>query len=131
MIVQIKGDFCSGTEFEVSWKRLKGNAAGQEEFLRQLDPMQLPVLFKQSLTAPVLSGIALAALNMIMAQNDHFGIQLLENLPPVPRFDMIVMSLPRREKSALKEQFDAALSTPVTDSVLDRRLEKARHSYRV
>ena len=121
----------SGTEFEVSWKRLKGNAAGQEEFLRQLDPMQLPALFKQSLTAPVLSGIALAALNMIMAQNDHFGIQLLENLTSVPRFNMIVMSLPRQEKSALKEHYAAALSTPVIDSVLAQRLEKSCSSYRV
>ena len=121
----------SGSEFEVSWKRLKGNAAGQEGFLRQLDPFQLPGLFKQSLTAPVLQGIALSALNMVMGQNDHFGIQLLENLKSVPRFDMIVMSLPRREKSALKEHYDAAQNAPVIDSVLAKRLESVRRSYRV
>ena len=93
--------------------------------------MQLPALFKQSLTVPVLCGIALAALSMILTQDDHFGIQLLENLKSVPRFDMIVMSLPRREKSALKEQFDAAQSAGVLDSVVEKRLQVARCSYRV
>lgn len=121
----------AGSEFEVSWKRLKGNAAGKEGFLRQLDPLQLPALFKQSLTAPVLQGIALSALEMIMAQNDHFGIQLLETLKSVPRFDVIVMSLPRREKAVLKEHYDAAQNAPVTDSVLAKRLESTRRSYRV
>lgn len=121
----------SGSEFEVSWKRLKGNAAGKEEFLRQLDPLQLPTLFKQSLTAPVLQGVALSALDMMMAQNDHFGIQLLENLKCVPRFDMIVMSLPRREKAELREHYDAAQNAPVVDSVLAKRLESVRRSYRV
>lgn len=121
----------SGSEFEVSWKRLKGNAAGKEGFLRQLDPLQLSTLFKQSLTAPVLQGIALSALDMLMAQNDHFGIQLLENLKCVPRFDMIVMSLPRREKTVLREHYDAAQNAPVVDSVLAKRLESVRRSYRV
>ena len=125
------GFHVSGSEFEVSWKRLKGNAAGKEEFLRQLDPLQLPTLFKQSLTAPVLQGIALSALNMIIAQSDHFGIQLLENLKSVPRFDMIVMSLPRRDKAVLKEHYDAAHNAPVVDSVLARRLEATRQRYRV
>ena len=120
---------CSGTEFEVSWKRLKGNTAGQESFLRQLDPTQLPSMFKQSLTAPSVSGIALAALDMVMSQKDDFGVQLLEHLKSVPRFDMIVMSLPRREKSALKDRFDAA--SPVTDDLLAKRLDTSRKSYRV
>lgn len=68
---------------------------------------------------------------MIMAQNDHFGIQLLEALKSVPRFDMIVMSLPRREKVALKEHYDAAQHAPVVDSVLAKRLECVRRSYRL
>ena len=122
---------CAGMEFEVSWKRLKGNAAGQEKFLRQLDPTQLPTLFKQSLTTPFLTGIALAALNMIMANSDHFGIQLLESLISVPRFDLIVMSLARRDKLVLKQHYEAAQSAPVTDSVLADRLSKARSKYRV
>ncbi|KAA6423043.1 MAG: hypothetical protein FRX49_07031 [Trebouxia sp. A1-2] len=121
----------SGSEFEVGWKRLKGNTAGQEAFLRLLDPLQLPALFKQSLTAPVLSGIALAALSMVSAQDDHFGMQLLEGLKSVPRFDMIVMSLPKREKAALKEQFDAAQNAGVLDSVVENRLGNVRRSYRV
>ena len=68
---------------------------------------------------------------MIMGQNDHFGIQLLEALKSVPRFDMIVMSLPRREKAVLKEHFNAAQNAPVIDSVLAKRLESSRQSYRV
>ena len=68
---------------------------------------------------------------MIMAQNDHYGILLLESLRSVPRFDMIVMSLPRREKAVLKERYDAAQNAPVTDSVLAKRLESTRRSYRV
>ncbi|KAL0033750.1 hypothetical protein WJX77_003766 [Trebouxia sp. C0004] len=121
----------SGSEFEVGWKRLKGNTAGQEAFLRLLDPLQLPALFKQSLTAPVLSGIALAALSMVSTQDDHFGMQLLEGLKSVPRFDMITMSLPKREKAALKEQFDAAQNAGVLDSVVEKRLENVRRRYRV
>ncbi len=115
----------------MGWKRLKGNTAGQEAFLRLLDPLQLPALFKQSLTAPVLSGIALAALSMVSTQDDHFGMQLLEGLKSVPRFDMIVMSLPKREKAVLREQFDAAQNAGVLDSVVENRLENVRRSYRV
>ncbi len=115
----------------MGWKRLKGNTAGQEAFLRLLDPLQLPALFKQSLTAPVLSGIAQAALSMVSKMDDHYGMQLLEGLKSVPRFDMIVMSLPKREKAALKEQFDAAQNAEVLDSVVEKRLESVRHSYRV
>lgn len=115
----------------MGWKRLKGNTAGQEAFLRLLDPLQLPALFKQSLTAPVLSGIAQAALSMVSNTDDLYGMQLLEGLKSVPRFDMIVMSLPKREKAALKEQFDAAQNAEVLDSVVEKRLESVRHSYRV
>ena len=68
---------------------------------------------------------------MIMAQNDHFGIQLLETLKSVPRFDMIVMSLPRSEKAVLKQHYNAAQNAPVIDSVLAKRLESTRQSYRV
>ena len=93
--------------------------------------MQLPALFKQSLTAPMLNGIALVALSMILTQNDHFGMQLLENLKTVPRFDMIVMSLPRREKGTLKERFDAAQNADIADSVVAKRLEATRRNYRV
>jgi len=120
----------------VGWKRLKGNTAGQEAFLRLLDPLQLPALFKQSLTAPVLSGIAQAALSMVSNTDDLYGMQLLEGLKSVPRFDMIVMSLPRREKAALKEQFDAlhqiaGQNAGVLDSVVENMLENVRRSYRV
>ena len=83
----------------------------------------------------MLSGIALAALSMIQTQDetqdDHFGMQLLENLKSVPRFDMIVMSLPRREKAALKEQFDAAQNAEVLDSILANRLGTVRRNYRL
>ena len=115
----------------MGWKRLKGNTAGQEAFLRLLDPLQLPALFKQSLTAPVLSGITQAALSMVSNTDDLYGMQLLEGLKSVPRFDMIVMSLPRREKAALKEQFDAGQNAGVLDRVVDIRLGNVRRSYRV
>ena len=115
----------------MGWKRLKGNTAGQEAFLRLLDPLQLPALFKQSLTAPVLSGIVQAALSMVSDQDDHYGMQLLEGLKSVPRFDMIVMSLPKCEKAALREQFDAAQNAAVLDSVVEKRLVNGRRGYRV
>ena len=83
------------------------------------------------MTAPVLNGIAVAALGMLARQDDHYGIQLLENLPTVPRFDMIVMSLPRRDKAVLKDRFDAAQGSDVLDSVVSTRLQKARSRYRV
>ncbi len=41
------------------------------------------------------------------------------------------MSLPKREKVALKEQFDAAQNAGVLDSVVEKRLESVRRSYRV
>ena len=110
---------------------MRGDAAGQEAFLQLLDPMQLPALFKQSLTVPVLCGVAHAALSMILSRGDHFGIQLLEGLKSVPRFDMLVMSLPRREKILLREKFDAAQSADRADSGVAMQLQSDRGSYRV
>lgn len=121
----------SGSEFEVSWKRLKGDDKGKEAYLRQLDPMQLPKIFKQSLTPAALYGIVTVALGLAASQNDHFGVQLLENMKEVPRFDMIVLSLSRRDKVSLKEDFDAAANAPIIDSMVAKRLAAVRKSYRV
>lgn len=115
----------------MSWKRLKGDDQAKEAYLRQLDPMQLPKIFKQSLTPAALCGIATVALGLASSQNDHFGVQLLENLKSVPRFDMIVLSLSRRDKTALKEFFDAAVTAPIVDSMVAKRLDAVRKSYRI
>ena len=121
----------SGSEFEVSWKRLKGHDRAKEAYLRQLDPMQLPKIFKQSLTPAALYGIVTVALGLAASQNDHFGVQLLENMKEVPRFDMIVLGLPRRDKVSLKESFDAAVNAPIIDSMVAKRLGAVRKSYQV
>ncbi|KAL0029530.1 hypothetical protein WJX79_002027 [Trebouxia sp. C0005] len=71
------------------------------------------------------TGVALAA------PRSGSEFELLEGLKSVPRFDMIVMSLPKREKAALKEQFDAAQNAGVLDSVVENRLGNVRRSYRV
>ena len=93
--------------------------------------MQLPALFKQSLTPGALCGVATVALTLTSAQNDHFGVQLLEHLKAVPRFDMVVLSLPRRDKVTLKQGFDAAVSAPVLDNMVVKRLVSVRACYRV
>ena len=120
-----------GTDFEVSWKRMKGDSQAKEAYLRQLDPMQLPKIFKQSLTPTALCGIAAVALGLVASQDDHFGVQLLENMKAIPRFDMIVLSLSRRDKGELKEGFEAALGAPIVDSMAAKRLDAVRKSYRV
>lgn len=110
---------------------MKGDSQAKEAYLRQLDPMQLPKIFKQSLTPTALCGIAAVALGLVASQDDHFGVQLLENMKAVPRFDMIVLSLSRRDKGELKGGFEAALGAPIVDSMAAKRLDAVRKSYRV
>lgn len=93
--------------------------------------MQLPKIFKQSLTPAALCGIATVALGLVLSQNDDLGVQLLKNLKLVPRFDMVVLSLSRRDKEILQGGFDAAAKAPVLDSMVAERLAAMKQSYRL
>ena len=52
-----------GTDFEKVWRGLKGDLAGQAEYLKLLDEGNLVPLFKTSLTGATLVSIVAAALH--------------------------------------------------------------------
>ncbi len=56
----------TGTEFETVWRSLHGKLDDQADYLSLLDATSLPALFKQSLTAPLLSSIITAALHTLV-----------------------------------------------------------------
>jgi len=127
----------SSTDFETTWKRLKGDKAAQASYLRRIDPASLPLLFKTSLTGPLLSGVAAAALadmqeSLVAAQGSpEWAVALLEGLTQVPRFDMTAMLLPRADKAALKGSLEACAVAAADKPELCARLAAVRAKLKV
>lgn len=74
-----------------------------------MDPGTLAAVFKQSLTAGLLAGMLRSALPAAVPGGPSWPLALISGLPNVPRFDMALMCLPGKEKTALKGLWDAAL----------------------
>ena len=78
------------------------------DYLQIIDPAQLPVLFKQSLTGPVLAGMLNTALGRLIMVKPHLTMSLLEGLTTVPRFSMAVMLLSRADKANIVALWELA-----------------------
>lgn len=111
------------------WKSLGPGAGAWAAYLRLLAPGSLPGLFKHSLTAALLRGMAAAALADLAPSDPAHALGLLRALPNVPRFEMTAMCLPAREKQALGQQWDAAVAGLAPDVGVE--LQRLRVAYKV
>ncbi|KIY93606.1 hypothetical protein MNEG_14357 [Monoraphidium neglectum] len=138
----------SSVEFESTWRALKGDAALQAQYLSLLPAAQLPTIFKDSLTAPVLLAITRAALAAVVAPPNTAAAgggaegastpaglapaaaaELVAGLTRVPRFPMMAMCIGSRDKTELKALWDAAAAA--LDGAPAERLLAARGAFRV
>lgn len=116
----------TSTDFEIAWKSLCTNPEGRIEYLRQIDPRAFPVLFKTSLTGPLLGSIVATALQGVLLNNGNteWAVATLQGLAAVPRFEMTAMLLPRADKTNLRNTLDGCLS--VLDGNLRNQLEAVK-----
>lgn len=121
--------YMTGMEFEKVWKSLKGDPGQQAAYLRMLQPSSLPAIFKQALTAPLLSSMLSAVLGELTAKEPASSLDLLTALSRVPRFDMTVMCLPSREKRELGTLWDAAAGAMSVENAA--KLGAVRAAYRI
>lgn len=95
----------SGFQFYVDWKRLARFPNLRYEYLKQLDPTRLPVLFRQSMETELFSEM-LAALEEHFVRDDLDVSPILENVAKVGRFSTMVMLLGNEDRSRLRRLID-------------------------
>ncbi|KAG2446713.1 hypothetical protein HYH02_008278 [Chlamydomonas schloesseri] len=117
----------TSVEFESAWRSMAGDGARQAAYLAAIPPASLPAVFKNSLTAPVLSGmlrclltaqVAAAAAGATAAAavkqpgtaavDGETAVAVLEGLTRVARFDLMAMSVPSKERAELKAAWGEA-----------------------
>ncbi|XP_020086573.1 RNA polymerase II-associated protein 3 isoform X1 [Ananas comosus] len=89
----------SAYEFEVSWRALSDDCGQQAQLLKAIPPSTLPQIFKNALSAPILIDI-IKCTATFFREDTEFAVSILDNLVKVPRFDMIVMCLSAKQRSA-------------------------------
>ena len=90
------------------WKSLKEDTASQAAYLRMLQGAPLDKLFKHSLTGSVLSSVLACLLTEVVRADADVAISLLKALPSVPRFEMTMMCLSKRDKAMLCSAWEGA-----------------------
>ncbi|CAI9304443.1 unnamed protein product [Lactuca saligna] len=95
----------SAYQFEVSWRGFSGDRAHQFRLLQATDPVALPMIFKNAMSAPLLIDI-IRCIATFFSDEVDLAIKYLENLPKVPRFNMIIMCLSPADKSDLERIWD-------------------------
>ncbi|GLI60852.1 hypothetical protein VaNZ11_003066 [Volvox africanus] len=117
-------------EFEASWRSMAGDLRRQAAYLAAIPPASLPAILKNSLTAPVLASLVRCLLVGMMppeavSVNDDSsisesrsssgavstaqGVALLEGMTRVARFDLMVMSVPSKERQELRAGWEGLL----------------------
>jgi len=100
----------TGTEFESTWKSLaKDNGTGRRlQLLRTIPASALPRIFKEALTAPILTGVLETTLEELSPIDGPAAAALLHALTTTPRFDMAVMFITGKQKLNLQNLWNAA-----------------------
>nr|KAJ0185350.1 hypothetical protein LSAT_V11C900505240 [Lactuca sativa] len=102
----------SAYQFEVSWRGFSGDRTLQFRLLQATDPVALPMIFKNAMSAPLLIDIIRCIATFFRQVTDLFvdevdlAVKYLENLPKVSRFNMIIMCLSPADKSDLERIWD-------------------------
>ncbi|VFQ84924.1 unnamed protein product [Cuscuta campestris] len=99
----------SAYQFEVTWRGLSGDRNLQAQLLKVTSPISLPQIFKNALTASALMDI-LRCIATIFREDEELAVKYLENLPKVPRFNMIIMCLSSSDKAELAKIWDEVFS---------------------
>eukprot|EP00873_Tetraselmis_striata_P018996 jgi/Tetstr1/439260/TSEL_027702.t1 len=119
----------TSTEFETAWKSFRGDTTAQAAYLARLHPPALPQLFKNSLTGPMLFSILGSIASSASCNSAPHAMALLEAVTQVPRFDMTMMLLPKKDRAALAAQLDSMAPQLGADEVT--RLEVARKKMKI
>ncbi|KAL5712126.1 hypothetical protein ACHQM5_014326 [Ranunculus cassubicifolius] len=103
----------SAYQFEISWKKLSGDRALQARMLKTIPPSSLPQLFKSLLSPSLLMDIV-KCICTFFEEEIELGVNFLENLTKVSRFDMIILCLSAADKLDVKKMWeDVILSSAV------------------
>jgi hypothetical protein len=119
--------------------------AHQARYLRLVQPQQLPVLFRSSLTAQLVGALLTATLTSLAAHppqdaaagqqeeqlDARHAVALLECLPRAPRFSMMVMCLTKQDKAALLQLWDRAAAAVARGSHVGARLAAVKQQYKL
>lgn len=95
----------SAYQFEVSWRGLSGDRTLQTRLLKATNPVALPEIFKNALSAPLLMDVV-RCIASFFSDDIDLAVKYLENLPKVSRFNMIIMCLSPADKSDLQRIWD-------------------------
>ncbi|GAA0140020.1 hypothetical protein LIER_01448 [Lithospermum erythrorhizon] len=95
----------SAYQFEASWRGLSGDRSLQAHLLKVTPPTNLPQIFKNALSPSLLIDIIKCVATFFIGDMD-LAVKYLENFVKVPRFDMIIMSLPAADKADLCRIWD-------------------------
>ncbi|XP_024961738.1 RNA polymerase II-associated protein 3 isoform X2 [Cynara cardunculus var. scolymus] len=95
----------SAYQFEVSWRGFSGDRTLQTRLLKATNPVALPEIFKNALSAPLLIDV-IRCIATFFSDDIDLAVKYLENLPKVSRFNMIIMCLPPADKSDLQRIWD-------------------------
>ncbi|KAI3755055.1 hypothetical protein L1987_54848 [Smallanthus sonchifolius] len=95
----------SAYQFEASWRGFFGDCILQARLLKATDPVALPQIFKNALSASLLIDI-IRCVATFFSDETELAVKYLENLPKVSRFNTIIMCLSPADKSDLQKIWD-------------------------
>ncbi|XP_028554205.1 RNA polymerase II-associated protein 3 isoform X2 [Dendrobium catenatum] len=102
---KIIGTPTSAYQFEVLWRSLSNASAKQAQLLKTIPPSDLPKIFKNALSAPLLIEI-IKCIATFFRDDTVFAVSMMDNLTYVPRFDMIIMCLSAMDRAELLRLWD-------------------------
>eukprot|EP00898_Chlorokybus_atmophyticus_P000596 jgi/Chlat1/1537/Chrsp122S01824 len=121
----------SAYEFEVSWKALAGDMHAQANYLKMIPPRRLPAVFKDSLTAVLLTQL-LNTLQLHFVPSDaSVAADIATELSHVARFDMLIMLLPAKDRAVVRALWDAIASDTGVPTDVKGRFDALRIKYRI
>ncbi|PIN10064.1 hypothetical protein CDL12_17355 [Handroanthus impetiginosus] len=104
----------SAYQFEVSWRGLACDRDLQARLLKVTSPTALPGIFKNALSAPILVDV-IRCIATFFTEDMALGVEYLQSLTKIPRFDMIIMCLSSADKAELSKIWDEVFSKGTTE----------------
>ena len=133
----------AGSEFEMTWRGLKGNLDLQATYLASISPSAFQTLFKLSLPPAVLSSVLTTILQRMLtvqpsqcstpSEARQHCLALMDALRAAPRFDMTLMCLPSKDRKALGALWPSSESVQRMglDEGQQKHLESLQQAFRL
>ncbi|XP_031485925.1 uncharacterized protein LOC116254590 isoform X1 [Nymphaea colorata] len=118
----------SAYQFEVLWRGVSDNRVLQTSLLKTIEPVMLPQLFKNALSAPILMDIVKCIATFFM-EDTGLAVSMLDNLSKVTRFDMIIMCLLDADRAELWKIWDEVLLNQPLDMAYVETLQRLHPKY--